>query len=223
MTFVSMFKNIHIQPWKVLQSSFCLNYVSAYDEKQAQRRKEIESQTIFQETTPKGKESLRKKLSLANSKHLGFTNETINFRTLKETQRLLGIQKRNKKNVQQRTEKAETVNNQETVSTEKDSDIVMECQAVANKSNLCDDGHLTNTTDKNDVVSGNSECENVSSVMCTVSADCESVMATDSNAIERDTTNHCIDKSASSANVSSLSLVGIYQDSEDTDSECDSS
>lgn len=78
-----------------------LKYFTAYDEKQAQRRKEIESQPIFKTSkspvsSKTGSEAI--KLVSVNNKHSAFSNEAITYRTLRESQKLLGIRQRNKKN-----------------------------------------------------------------------------------------------------------------------------
>jgi hypothetical protein len=95
---------LKIENFKISFSINVLNIFTAYDEKQAQRRKEIESQTIFPASNKKGNEAV--KLSSVSNKQSSFSNEAVTFRsneavtfrTLSESQRMLGIRQRNKKN-----------------------------------------------------------------------------------------------------------------------------
>ncbi|XP_061180506.1 coiled-coil domain-containing protein 130 homolog [Saccostrea echinata] len=114
-----------------------------YDEKQKQLRKEIESQTIFQKSNqPKdGKETIKHKLATVNNnKHLGFNScEAVTYRTLTESQRLLGIRKKNNLNKSKRehsrsSQETEEAGNSDVqirlapISEEVSSDSVMENQ-----------------------------------------------------------------------------------------------
>lgn len=189
---------------------------TAYDEKQAERRREIESQTIFQQSSNKGKDLVRHKLAASNSKNLGFSAETINFKTLKETQRLLGIQRRNKKNALSKLQliKTQTLNKtsdcQERLTADKGSVRDSDCQAP--DSDMNSDCPLKLETDRDSI--SESDCSTGLS---------SSEGVTNASASNMDQSTDSLDISTnlptSSTNMSSLSLVGVYQNS---DSECDS-
>lgn len=189
---------------------------TAYDEKQAERRREIESQTIFQQSSNKGKDLVRHKLAASNSKNLGFTTEAINFKTLKETQRLLGIQRRNKKNAlsKQQSLKTQTLNKnsdcQERLTADKGSVRDSDCQAP--DSDMNSDCPSKLDTDR-DSTSERGFSTGLSSS--------EGVKTTGASNMDQSTDSLDISTNVStcSINTSSLSLVGVYQNS---DSECDS-
>lgn len=189
---------------------------TAYDEKQAERRREIKSQTIFQQSSNKGKDLVRQKLAASNSKNLGFTTEAINFKTLKETQRLLGIQRRNKRNAlnKQQSIKTQTLNKnsdcQGRLTADKGSVRTSDCQAPDSDMNSDCPSKLETDRDsisKSDCSTGLSSSEGVTNTRAS-----NMDQSTDSLDISTDVP-------PSSTNMSSLSLVGVYQNS---DSECDS-
>eukprot|EP00105_Crassostrea_gigas_P023930 XP_011443995.1 PREDICTED: coiled-coil domain-containing protein 130 homolog [Crassostrea gigas] len=190
--------------------------LETYDEKQAERRREIESQTIFQQSSNKGKDLVRHKLAASNSKNLGFTTEAINFKTLKETQRLLGIQRRNKKNAlsKQQSLKTQTLNKnsdcQERLTADKGSVRDSDCQAP--DSDMNSDCPLKLDTDRD------STSERGSSTGLSSSEDVKTTGASNMDQ-STDSLDISTNVSTCSINTSSLSLVGVYQNS---DSECDS-